>query len=445
MSKFGTNFLLITLCLSFFIGQPLHGMNGMNGDRKKGHGWLRSTISGFVSDISSGLTDGITGEGLNARRAAEQVDHFLTELVVEIPNQLRKGPGLKALNKMLVENRNYVIKWAALSSLFACSLMAMTVIATSGTAKACEVIGDYISMHMKRPRLIIGSGKAKGRISKSLDFIFRRKTAEVEVIFSPETQEQVDALIKQTKKISSCIAKGKNVTRRNVLLWGPPGTGKTLLARKIAREGGLNWVEITGSSLFQPGAGVNAIDHLMSSLNNAVLFIDEADSLFASRDTMDPTSDNYKIANHMLNYLGTKTSKFMVIMTTNNKFNFDAAMRRRIHDIIELPNPGLEERVRLFDLYAKRSLFDEKQYGKAFATSAQSSLPADKIHAIAAQTDGFSSDEVATLVETICSLASISEEELVTPALVDKAVKQQVESRKNFAQRDTPVPVVAAA
>lgn len=66
--------------------------------------------------------------------------------------------------------------------------------------------------------------------------------------------------------------KQKNSVMPHTLIHGLPGTGKTTLAKIIASELGVSFVEIVASSLY--GGGVDLIN-IIRHLNGGILFIDE--------------------------------------------------------------------------------------------------------------------------------------------------------------------------
>jgi ATPase family AAA domain-containing protein 3A/B len=395
-----------------------------------------------VGTAASDFFQGTTAIDYKSGDVAKVVNRVAKELNTEL-RKINAGPAMKEFNQWITNNRKAVIKWAILGTLGSAALTATAIGMQYATyyiwKYGSEIVAKYILIRMEKPRVIINSSTQEqpGYIKRLYNFVLKKKPAFAKMIFAPELEQQLQDEIKQTVNINTRIRSGKkNVTYRNLLLWGPPGTGKTMFARQLARQSNLEWVEITGSSLFTKGAGIAAIDELFEWANKSkrglLIFIDEADSLLPDRTKIDPNSDNYKIINHFLNYLGTKSSKFMIVMSTNHKIVFDAAMRRRIHDSIHLPLPGLTERVRLLELYAEKTLFDAKQNSEEFVTAAQKEVNNAIIQEIAGQTEGFSNDEVATLIETIKSLADISDAGMVTHEIVQRAVKQQVAGREGF-------------
>jgi|GEM_PF-3269032 len=439
----------IRIIVSFLIVASLYTpqySTCMNNNKRQSYA---AQAGNAVGEAASEFLRGATTMDYKSGDAARTVNRVAKELMTEL-KKIDAGPAVKEIKQWLTDNRNAAIKWAIIGTLGGAALTSTAIGMQYATyyiwKYGSEIIAKYILMRMEKPRVIINSSnqEAPGYLKRLYNFALRKKPTFPEMIFPPETEQQLNDMVKQTININARIRAGKKgVTYRNILVWGPPGNGKTMWARQLARKSNLEWAELTGSSLFTKGAGISAIDELFAwahkSKRGLLIFIDEADSLLPDRTNIDPNSDNYKIINHLLNYLGTKSNKCMVVMSTNHKIVFDPAMRRRIHDSVHLPLPGFTERVRLLELYAQKTLFDEKQNSQAFVTAAQQVVNATMIQTIAAQIDGFSNDEVATLIETIKSLADISDDGMITQQLAERAVKQQIAGREGFATAPTPI------
>ena len=81
---------------------------------------------------------------------------------------------------------------------------------------------------------------------------------------------------------------------------------------------------------------------------NAILFFDEADSIFGKRSEVKDSHDRY--ANMEVSYLLQKMEEHegIVIMATNLARNMDEAFTRRMHFTVEFPFPDEEYRLLLW-------------------------------------------------------------------------------------------------
>ena len=144
----------------------------------------------------------------------------------------------------------------------------------------------------------------------------------------------------------------------SVVLYGPPGTGKTMAAQVLAKELGLDIYRIDLSQISSKYIGETeknlgaVFDAARNS--NAILFFDEADSLFSKRTEVSSSHDKY--ANAETSYLLQKIEEYpgISILATNNMQNFDAAFKRRITYMIPIEEPSEETRFALW-----RSAFPE--------------------------------------------------------------------------------------
>lgn len=146
------------------------------------------------------------------------------------------------------------------------------------------------------------------------------------------------------------LAMGKGI---NVFFAGLPGTGKTMAADIIAGELGLELYKIDLSSIVSKYIGETEknlsriFDEAQTS--NAILFFDEADSLFGKRSEVRDSHDRY--ANIEVSYLLQRMEEYrgMVILATNLRGNLDDAFIRRMHFSLEFPFPNIKDRRRIWD------------------------------------------------------------------------------------------------
>jgi len=137
------------------------------------------------------------------------------------------------------------------------------------------------------------------------------------------------------------------------LFHGPPGTGKTMTAAAVAASAGLPAYVVDLSALVSKYIGETekslAAVFERAERERCVLVFDEADAVFGSRTEVSDSHDRY--ANQEVSYLLARIESHpgVVILTTNLLGNIDSAFRRRIHVLVEFPQPGAPERAVLWE------------------------------------------------------------------------------------------------
>jgi AAA+ superfamily predicted ATPase len=142
----------------------------------------------------------------------------------------------------------------------------------------------------------------------------------------------------------------------SAILAGPPGTGKTMVAQLLAHELGYDLYRIDLSQIVNKYIGeteknlARIFDEAETS--HAVLFFDEADSLFAKRTEVKSSNDRY--ANLEVNYLLQRMETYdgVTLLATNLEQGLDEAFKRRVRFSIQFEMPEEPERKRLW-----RSMF----------------------------------------------------------------------------------------
>ena len=119
-----------------------------------------------------------------------------------------------------------------------------------------------------------------------------------------------------------------NPSHFHFVLYGPPGTGKTSVAKAIAKELGVPFINVTGSDFMNPGQGVESVKKLFSAARRygAVVFIDEIDAI-GSRDVA--IGESARVINAFLTELdGFRERNMLVIAATNRYNDLDEALVR---------------------------------------------------------------------------------------------------------------------
>ncbi|MEO1125823.1 MAG: ATP-binding protein [Cyanobacteria bacterium J06639_16] len=138
----------------------------------------------------------------------------------------------------------------------------------------------------------------------------------------------------------------------NALFSGASGTGKTMAAEVIANDLNLNLYRIDLSSVVSKYIGETEknLRRLFDAAEDggAILFFDEADSLFGKRSEIKDSHDRY--ANIEVNYLLQRIESYrgLAVLATNFKSSIDTAFLRRLRFIIDFPFPSATNRQQLW-------------------------------------------------------------------------------------------------
>ena len=205
---------------------------------------------------------------------------------------------------------------------------------------------------------------------------------------------------------------------RGALLVGPPGTGKTLLARAVAGEAGVPFLQVSGSDFVEKFVGVGAkrVRELFAAARDherAIVFIDELDAIARRRSTGDDTVANAEGENTLIALL-TELDGFadrgnvIIIGATNRPDVLDPAVTRpgRLDRKIEVPNPDRRGREHILGVHAQdKPLSDDVD-----------------LVALARRTPGFSGAQLAAVVNEACMVAARQDLDEVTHDCFDAAV-----------------------
>jgi proteasome regulatory subunit len=204
-----------------------------------------------------------------------------------------------------------------------------------------------------------------------------------------------------------------------VLLHGPPGTGKTMLAKAVAKETDATFVKMAGSELVQKFIGEGAklvrdLFELASEREPCVIFIDEIDAIAAKR-TESKTSGDAEVQRTMMQLLSEMDGfedrgEIRIIAATNRFDMLDRAILRpgRFDRLIEVPEPDDEGRERILEIH----------------TEEMNLAPDVELSALAADTDGFSGAELASLATEAGMFAIRDERTAITMSDFEDALEK---------------------
>lgn len=204
-----------------------------------------------------------------------------------------------------------------------------------------------------------------GKITKprlSADFPAERITTGLEwadLVLQEKTLESIRE-IEIWLKYNEKLLKDWNLNRIikpgfRVLFYGPPGTGKTMTACLLGKYTGYDVFRVDLSTVVSKYIGETEknLSKLFDKAANKdwILFFDEADAIFGKRTGVRDAHDKY--ANQEVSYLLQRIESHagLVILASNMKGNIDPSFTRRFNSIIEFDNPGIKERLRLWQNY----------------------------------------------------------------------------------------------
>jgi len=147
---------------------------------------------------------------------------------------------------------------------------------------------------------------------------------------------------------------------------GPPGCGKTMLARAVATSVGADqggFLTIKGPEVLDPYVGVTeqtiraifqqAREYKATHNREAVIFVDEAESLLAKRGAWGNYMGQTVVPTFLTEMDGLEESCALVVLATNRADQLDPAVIRdgRIDHKIDVARPTVEEAADIFAIY----------------------------------------------------------------------------------------------
>lgn len=207
--------------------------------------------------------------------------------------------------------------------------------------------------HLTQPRIVSETSKT-GWFGWSSPV----RTSNIDgLIFTPGLQSKLFDLALRVK-----TSKEFNESLPNVLFHGPSGTGKTAFAKELAYWSGLDYAITSGSEFAKITDLSLAIKELRklvdwgkASAKGLIIFIDEAESLFANRLLSSTSKTVQDFINAFLSLVPEKSQKnIMFIFATNHPFKLDDAIISRVGITIEFTAPEQEERVKILGSYLEK-------------------------------------------------------------------------------------------
>jgi len=165
---------------------------------------------------------------------------------------------------------------------------------------------------------------------------------------------------------------------KGILLFGPPGSGKTLMAKAVAHESGVNFINIKGPELMskfvgESERGIRKTFKRAKQVAPSLIFFDEIDALAPIRGS--GISDSHvseRVISQLLTEMdGLEELYDVVILAATNRVDLiDPALLRpgRFDLILAIPVPDAQARTAIFKIHSKETpLSDDVRYEKLVA------------------------------------------------------------------------------
>ncbi len=229
----------------------------------------------------------------------------------------------------------------------------------------------------------------------------RSKVTFKDVAGLEEAKMEVQEIVEFLKAPEHYTRLGAKIPK-GVILVGPPGTGKTLLAKAVAGEARVPFLNMSGSEFVEMfvGVGASRVRDLFKKAKEkapSIIFIDEIDAIGRARGSafsLRANDERESTLNQLLTEMdgfGTNTG-VIVLAATNRADILDNALLRpgRFDRHIYLELPSMSEREAIFNVHLKPL-----------------KLGGDiDVHQLAAHTPGFSGADIANICNEAALIAA---------------------------------------
>ena len=279
-------------------------------------------------------------------------------------------------------------------------------------------------------RAFFGSRGAGGGMPnpfiKSTEFTMEQEVTtrftDVEGIDS--AKEELEEIVDFLKKPERYFGSGAKIPR-GALLAGAPGTGKTLLARAIAGESNVPFIQCSAANFVEMFVGVGAkrVRELFEQARAnqpCIVFIDEIDAVGKKRSAggMPSNDEREQTINQLLTEMdGFDNETGIVVIAATNRIDIldDALLRPgRFDRKIQVSLPSVQGRKKILGVHARdKKLADDVNLGS-----------------IAKQTTGFSGADLANLLNE-CAIRAVRDGDgTVTKDIVENVYQRIVVGAK---------------
>src|SRR5210317_2020303 len=247
-----------------------------------------------------------------------------------------------------------------------------------------------------------GGGSMDNPFLKNQEFKVEEeiKTRFEDVEGIDSAKEELEEIVDFLKKPERYFGSGAKISR-GALLAGAPGTGKTLLARAIAGESNVPFIQCSAANFVEMFVGVGAkrVRELFQQARDnqpCIVFIDEIDAVGKQRSGggMPANDEREQTINQLLTEMdGFDNETGIVVIAATNRIDIldDALLRPgRFDRKIQVTLPSVQGRKKILGVHARDKNLDETV----------------DLANIAKQTTGFSGADLANLLNE-CAIRAV--------------------------------------